>query len=150
MYSLADMRIEYWSDDTGVWYADGSKLDRDSNRQREQAEIPVTTQVIAVRCRNTGDAYGVAAWLANGVVTDESWKCTNNEPNGTWTQVDYDDTAWPQAVRQSRSIGGLFSNGELYSVIWADCDGRDDEACKVVYCRKLFNSISGLSNQSTP
>ena len=140
MFSLADMRIEYWSDNSGKWYADGLKLDRNSNHnQQEQAEIPRTTQVIAVRCHNTGGGYGIAARLANGVVTDDSWKCTKDAPEGDWAQIGYDDAGWPQAVRQSR-YGGVFSNGERFSVIWADCDGRDDEACKVVYCRKLFNS----------
>ena len=137
MHLLVDMRIEYWSDNSGKWYADGLKLDRDSNYYRhEQAEIPRTTQVIAVKCRDFGGGYGIAAWLANGVVTDESWKCTNHEPDDDWTQIGYDDAGWPRAVVNPRPRR-VFSNGEPYNVIWADCDGRQD-GCKTVYCRKAI------------
>ena len=137
MHLLVDMRIEYWSDNGGRWYADGLKLDRNSNHnQQQQADVPRTTQVIAVRCHDSGGGYGIAARLANGVVTDESWKCTSNEPDGDWTRIGYDDAAWPRAVINAPPRG-VFSNGEPYNVIWADCDGRRD-GCMTVYCRKAI------------
>ena len=138
MHLLVDMRIEYWSDNSGNWYADGLKLDGNSNHnQQQQADVPRTTQVIAVKCRNTGRAYGIAAWLANGVVTDESWKCTSDEPGDDWTQIGYDDAAWPQAVviLQDR---GIFSNGDSYSIIWADCEEWDYACKRVIRCRKTI------------
>ena len=131
------MRIEYWSDETGEWYADGSRLEQDSYyHQPIEADVPSTMQVIAVKCHNTGGGYGIAAWLANGVVTDESWKCISNEPGDDWTQIGYDDAAWSPAV-VIPPYRGVFSNGEPYNVIWADCDGWQD-GCKTVYCRKAI------------
>lgn len=64
-------------------------------------------QVIAVEI-HSDEAPELLATLNNDeVVTDASWKCSA-EFSENWTEVDFDDTTWPNAVPTGQSANALF------------------------------------------
>ena len=98
--------------------------------------IAATTAVIAVkatdgRCDGSNHIW---AKLGNGVVSDVSWKCTNDvQDDDDWTKADFDDSAWSLAVESSRY--------DETSVIWTDCSCTQSSYCHVAYCRKVIQNV---------
>ena len=62
--------------------------------------IPYGTQVLGIECLDFGGARGILASTADGMLTDTSWVCTNNQALGgsaetglgIWAEPDFEDT----------------------------------------------------------
>lgn len=80
-------------------FADGESLGEDNGECKVASTflIPGDTRVISVWRKSTRSQYGILGSFGNGLVTNESWKCSGNWSNG-WNSRDYDDAHWPHAV----------------------------------------------------
>ena len=98
--------------------------------------IAATTAVIAVKATDGRCDGSNHIWveLGNGVVSDVSWKCTDDvQDDDDWIKADFNDSAWPLAVETSR-YGGT-------SAIWTNCSCTPYSNCNVAYCRKVIQSV---------
>jgi len=73
-------------------YNDWSKSDTVS--------IPTTSSVLAVKLLNyAGTAAGFLASNTDGsILSNDQWRCTNEDQPSNWMTVGYDDSAWKPAV----------------------------------------------------
>ena len=80
-------------------FADGRSLGK-SNRDWIRATdfvIPGNTRVISVMAKARRFDHGILGSFSNGLVTNESWKCTKRWYLG-WNSPHLDDRTWPAAV----------------------------------------------------
>ena len=61
-------------------------------------EFPECLRVIAVAITNNGGPGGLLASFDNGVITDNSWRCSETVPLHQWTSFDFDDSVMPRAT----------------------------------------------------
>lgn len=90
-------------DDRMTIFADGVQVGKDNGKwfMSKIYKFPATTQVIAIEGVNGGGPAGIIGSFSSGLVTDESWRCSNKlAPN--WNKADFDDSSWPGAVPVSR------------------------------------------------
>lgn len=52
------------------------------------------TRVISVKGSDMGGLFGILGSANNGLITNETWKCTSVLYPG-WNSPDFDDTNWP-------------------------------------------------------
>ena len=65
-------------------------------------QVPSDLQVIGIKSNATPSTwsgnFGIIAWTNDDyILTNSSWKCTNQVPGTSWTDVCYDDTNWQTA-----------------------------------------------------
>lgn len=96
--------------------------------------------VIAIKAWDWGGLWGVSVTLnwpgcVNMTTADISnWKCTTN-PIAGWTNINYDDSAWPIAVLGNPGTAGIRAGNSLtVPQIWAVGAGEGS----TVYCRYSF------------
>ncbi|ESO06577.1 hypothetical protein HELRODRAFT_160760 [Helobdella robusta] len=94
--------------------------------------------LLAVKSHNSGGFSGLMAKTAdNYILTNSSWKCTNNSYDG-WYEVDYDDSFWPDAVvgRRKKFYNDAYSwfNPAQWITDLTDCANCYAD----FYCRKHF------------
>ena len=80
-------------------FADGESLGQDNSDWRKATNfvIPGDTRVVSVEGRNTILDSGILGSFSNGLVTNESWKCSNIWSPGL-NSPDFDDSQWSAAV----------------------------------------------------
>ena len=112
-------------------------------------EIPASSSAIGIQCRNTGGPYGIMAQVADEtgevtVVTDNSWKCSNQAQDG-WSAGGFSEGAsWKPATVTSNQTPYLSDTGAWAGmspnkkVIWT-ASGADT----TVYCRKELPKLAG-------
>ena len=84
-------------DDEMEMFADGVSLGKDDDwKSSTDYVIPGNTRVISVSGIDKGYQYGILGSFSNGMVTNSSWKCENEEYPG-WKSPDFDDSSWPVA-----------------------------------------------------
>jgi len=97
-------------------------------------KVPGDTRVISVIGRNAPGPklFGILGSTSNGLLTNETWKCSSDLYHG-WTSPDFDDHDWPFAKVVGnhgdlpwKTIDGI---AETAKWIWANED-KD-----IVYCR---------------
>lgn len=117
-------------------FADGASLGEKTTKGESVAKffIPSNTQVIAIIVKRMNGRRAFIGSFSNSLVTDESWKCTNEEKSPgfndtTWTFSGFDDTNWSYAT----VLSGSGRNSKLHSqnAKWIWTDGNEKE----VYCR---------------
>lgn len=104
-----------------------------------QTTLPDSVSVIAVQGDNLGDTGGIIASDSTGLVwTNSSWRCTNVSVDG-WTDVGFDDSAWPFAYESQKgsalsdTLSGINSNAHL---IWTNYFNESGNLLDLtVYCR---------------
>ena len=115
-------------------FADGRSLGKDNGmwNRPETFLIPGDTQVISVAGKDSGVKYGLLGSFSNGLVTNESWRCSGVLSPG-WNSPDFDDQQWPLAVVVANHgdspwgfISGIASKAKW---IWTSRQYSD------VYCR---------------
>ena len=114
-------------------FADGRSLGQDKNwRFASTFQIPGDTRVISVRGENSEGPYGVLGSFSNGLVTNESWKCSS-DLYPRWNSPDFDDGHWPHAVAVGKHGDGPWKviSGIALTAQWIWAAGDADE----VYCR---------------
>ncbi|XP_032233290.2 uncharacterized protein LOC5508631 isoform X2 [Nematostella vectensis] len=102
--------------------------------------IDSSSHVMAVKCKGAeGGWRGMI--VGDGVLTDESWRCTKHKEAG-WHMTTFDDRDWPSAVSYAINIDSVFPWGVKEGVsseaqfIWTS-DNRND---KEIYCRRTLYS----------
>ena len=115
-------------------FADGISLGKDNSHWKTAGSfvVPRDTRVVSVIAKNWGGNFGILGSFSNGLVTNESQKCSNVWFPG-WNSPDFDDGQWPDAVvvgnHGDRPWG--FISGILKTAKWIWADGQHTE----VYCR---------------
>ena len=79
------------------------------------------------------------AQMSSGLVTDLSWKCTNQiQQNLEWTSITFNDTGWPSAVSYGSNGGGEIFGTPLAQFaserLWISI--RNPIVVGKIYCRK--------------
>ena len=115
-------------------------------------EIPASTNVtaIGIKCRNALDGpYGIMAQVTDEtgkvlVVTDNSWKCSDEATEG-WSEADFVETDSWQPARddvEQRSYNQRIRAWKHFSldsrVIWTNNEADP------VYCRKELPKLIGI------
>ena len=122
---------------TGVWNQMASLL------------IPSDTAVVGIKCRNTGGPYGIMAQVDNPagktvVVSDNSWKCSNQAQEGWATGGFSEGAGWKPATVTNNQAPYLTNTGAWAGmspdkkVIWTN-----SAADTTVYCRKELPKRTG-------
>ena len=73
--------------------------------------------------------------MSNGVVSDTSWRCTDDQPAGdAWKSAGFDDSGWSAATTAYYEHDFTLDAEQEFGAlnIWASCLYN----CLVVYCRK--------------
>ncbi|XP_078352806.1 uncharacterized protein LOC144637620 [Oculina patagonica] len=86
-------------DDAMEMFADGRSLGRDNEDCRRPTYfiIPGNTRLISIKAKPSKFQGGILGSFSNGLVTNESWKCTDDFYLG-WNIPHFDDSNWPLAV----------------------------------------------------
>ena len=115
-------------------FADSQSLGTDSDWTNSTTYlVPGNTRVLSVAGKDHGGNYlGILGSTSNGLVTNETWKCSS-VLYPEWNSPDYDDQDWPYAreianhgVQPWEKIPGI---AETAKWIWADNNNS------TVYCR---------------
>ena len=132
-FCITDITAVFTCDNEMEMFADGVSLGKDDNwRSSTEYIIPGNTRVISVLGIDKGGQFGILGSFSNGMVTNASWKCEDDEYPG-WNSTDFDDSGWPAAVERAThgerpwyNITGIASTAK-----WIWTAGNPDE----VYCR---------------
>ena len=115
-------------------FADGKSLGVDGDWTVSSTYlIPGDTRVISVLGKDSGVAYGILGSFSNGLVTNESWKCSSDLYPG-WNSPDFDDRHWPHAVVVGKHGVSPWHNipGIAQTAKWIWAAGKYTDK---VYCR---------------
>ncbi|ESO06570.1 hypothetical protein HELRODRAFT_160752 [Helobdella robusta] len=93
--------------------------------QIDSYQLVGPTYILAIKSHNT-------AAVDNYILTNTSWKCTNNSYAG-WYEVDYDDSFWPDAIIGSKDSYSPAVSSIMKPAHWI-VDSTDHGA--EFYCRK--------------
>ena len=141
----SDLKFEVICDDISTIFVDGKQRNVAGTgvwNQKASLMIPGDTSVVGIQCRNTGGPYGIMAQVADEtgeviVVTDNSWKCSNQAQDG-WSAGGFSEGgSWKPATVTSNQTPYLSDTGAWAGmspkkrVIWTG-SGADT----TVYCRK--------------
>ena len=135
VFIILDLTATFTCDDSMEMFADGRSLGKDNENWIRATDfvIPENTRVISVMAKAVRFDHGILGSFSNGLVTNESWKCTKDRYLG-WNSPHFDDRTWPAAVVLGKhgvspwgTIAGIGMNAKW---IWADRPGFD-----TIYCR---------------
>lgn len=130
-------------DNSGLLVADGVIFAEKENSWTTPASftLPGKIGVVVIEAKNVGSVGAILASFSNGVVTDESWECTNDNSKNT--------SNWPKAVTYGNNNGtavpwaknlgwrGIHNINENAQWIWSK-DSHDQR----VVCRKPFGKCN--------
>ena len=118
---------------TGVW------------NEQATLQIPASTRAIGIRCQNTGGPYGIMAQVADSEgkelhVSDNTWKCSNQNQDG-WSKFGFiEDDSWNPAFYFTAWKGMSLDR----DVIWTSTGDA------TVYCRnELLKTLGNYKNLLT-
>lgn len=114
-------------------FADAVSLGSNDNWQIATTfHMPGDTRVISVKGKDWGSQFGILGSFSNGLVTNESWKCSSVLYSG-WNSPDFNDQLWPFAKvvgnHGDSPWGFIASIAQTAKWIWTA--GQYDD----VYCR---------------
>ena len=96
--------------------------------------MPGDTRVISVVGKDWGSLFGILGYFSNGLVTNQSWKCTS-VLYPRWNSPDFDARNWPVAVVVGKK--GVSPWGVITVIAntakWTWTADRNDDD---VYCRR--------------
>ena len=104
---IPDFTATFTCRDSMELFADGVSLGKDNDWWGTATDfvIPGNTKVIAVAAKNTHFPPGILGSFSNGLVTNSSWKCSEQLLQG-WNSRDFDDRSWPAALEMKRHGDG--------------------------------------------
>ena len=131
---LLDFTATFTCDNTMEMFADGRSLGKDNGNWGIAVtySVPGDTRVISVAGQDWAVPFGVLGSFSNGLVTNESWRCSSTLSPG-WNSPDFDDQQWPFAVvvgNHGDSPWGFIS-GIASKAKWIWTSGQYSD----VYCR---------------
>ena len=133
IFSTTGINATFTCDNEMEMFADGVSLGQDKHWPlATDYVIPGNTRVISVAGVDRGSKFGILGSFSNGLVTDTSWKCSNNFNPG-WNSPDFDDSSWPAAKEVAKHGDNPWGNidGIAPTAKWIWTAGDDDD----VYCR---------------
>ena len=74
---ISDHQLVVAVDNSITVYADGANIGSHSGWSANTMQVPGQTVILGFKVQNSGGAASVMAQLSNGILTDGSWKCTN-------------------------------------------------------------------------
>ncbi|KAK6173565.1 hypothetical protein SNE40_016990 [Patella caerulea] len=122
------------------FYADGvlfSNINDNDWTKSSPITISDNTQVIAVKCVDTGVVGGIKLALSNGIKTDTTWKCSATYEDN-WETPEFNDGSWPNAILPTFDWGPnpAALNGNADWIWTTGFQGQDT----TVFCRKVIKS----------
>ncbi|ESN94080.1 hypothetical protein HELRODRAFT_180248 [Helobdella robusta] len=91
----------------------------------------------------------IAKTLDNYILTNSTWRCTNNTYDG-WYEVGYDDSDWPAAVVGKREKDKKYFVKNFKPAQWIT-DESDCKSCASnFYCRKNFKDVAHIAHILLP
>ena len=118
-------------------FADDTSLGNDNSNWRASFTYTIigNPRVISVVGTDFGGGFGILGSTTNGLLTNESWKCTGVLYPG-WNSPDFDDQNWPSArvfgVNSADSPWRMMISGIEPTAKWIWAADQDNG---VVYCR---------------
>lgn len=94
--------------------------------------FPAELEVVAIYVKNRGGPSGFIASFANGIVTDNEWKCTTQAIRN-WQTTAFDDSNWPAATIHTGNSGGARVNAIASGAKWI---GPSNKNAGSFYCRR--------------
>lgn len=82
--------------------------------------------------KNRGGPSGFIASFANGIVTDNEWKCTTQAIRN-WQTTAFDDSNWPAATIHTGNSGAARVNAIASGAKWI---GPSNKNAGSFYCRR--------------
>ena len=116
--------------------------------------IPDTTQVIGIKCLNTGGPYGIMGSIQDAAgndvaVTDNSWSCSNAADDG-WEKADFVEgdnwnaaSYYPHRVYITDNGPWAAAMSAKKQIIWTA-----SAADTTVYCRKVISGCGKYAKKS--
>ncbi|XP_068676816.1 uncharacterized protein [Montipora foliosa] len=131
------------SGDDQTWvYGNGRYLGKDNGKWKSPTRFyfPANLQTVAVYVKNNGGPGGFLASFGNGIVTDASWKCTNQNVRN-WQTAGFDDRKWPAAFAYRANSVNIKINGIASEAKWI---GTRQRNAKGLYCRRQLTVFGDL------
>ena len=140
------------ADDFGLVFVDGRKI-AETSKFYDTAQFSTNQwyQVLAVEVYNTpafslsiSSNTGFIIQSSSGIVSDESWKCTLNSPDQTWTTAGFDDRNWLPAVCYAKNDNKFYTsrrplNSIATSTCWIGTSAFETmNFLRPIYCRKAL------------
>ena len=97
--------------------------------------FPENLQVVAIYVKSSGGPSGLMASFANGIVTDNKWKCTTQAIRD-WQTTGFDDCNWPAATIHGGNSGQLRVNRVPSNAQWIGPSYRNAGG---FYCRRRMS-----------
>ncbi|CAH3030526.1 unnamed protein product, partial [Porites evermanni] len=117
-------KATFTCDDSMELFADDTSLGNDNNDWHVSftyGNVPGNTRVLSVIGTDVGGGFGILGSTTNGLLTNESWKCTGVLYPG-WNSPDFDDQNWPSArvfgVNSADSPWGKMISGIETTAKW--------------------------------
>ena len=98
--------LKITTDESATVYIDGMQVLKTEIYKTYAVQIDSSFRVIAIFVTNIFDNIGIMAETSTGIVTNKSWKCTDQIPRQSWTTENFDDSSWPKAVILAVNKGG--------------------------------------------
>ena len=95
----------------------------------KQFLIPRFTKVVSIKGMSASLDSGILGSLSNGLVTNESWKCSLHWFPG-WSSPDFDDSPWSAAVVVAE-YGNITGIDPAAKWIWTNPRGFDEAYCRL-------------------
>lgn len=95
----------------------------------KQFLIPGFTKVVSVKGMSASLDSGILGSFSNGLVTNESWKCSLHWFLG-WSSPDFDDSPWSAAVVVAE-YGNIPGIDPAAKWIWTNPRGFDEAYCRL-------------------
>jgi len=116
-----------------------SSLPNARNFQRDDTvTMPTPLRVIAVQVTNIATKAGLLASSSickfPTILTDSTWKCTDQSPEDNWYTENYNDSSWPPAAQEYQNGFERRGSSNISSSaywIWSS----DLQLNATVYCR---------------
>ena len=133
LFFVLEFNATFTCDNSMEMFADGQSLGTDSNWENATTYlVSGNTRVLSVAGIDLGGNFGILGSMSNGLVTDESWKCSSF-PYPGWNFPDFDDQGWHSASvianhgdNPWKTIDGIATAAKW---IWAN------NKSKTAYCR---------------
>ena len=141
------MKFDVICDDVSTIYVDGEQKETSGTQvwnEKASVLIPGNTQVVGIKCYNSGGPYGIMAQIKDSsnrvvAVSDDSWHCSNSEEDG-WSTLDFvEGENWKPAAYYNgqppykQDIGAWKGMSPNKRVIWTETGDA------TVFCRKVLN-----------
>ena len=138
-HQLDLIKLKIVADDRATVFMDGKLVLETSVFSVCSLNISNSFTVIAVQLSNIFGYIGFMAETSSGIVSDETWRCTNEkQTNEDWTRVHFNDRKWPRAVPYANNSPNLFLGGFRDDFpsdrLWISIAKKNHIG--VIYCRK--------------